>query len=109
MAITGTEVVKTTTDTGTVTEPTLFGIPLGRIVAFLGPHISWLSGLFATWLVTHVHFLSTFHVGDSDIAQALSQGAVFVITTLVVWLGHQKWLANLGKWYEAQFGVRATR
>src|SRR4051812_46755672 len=107
MAITDTKVVKQV-GAGSVTEPTLFGFSLGRIVAFLGPHVAWLSGALATWLIVHVHFLALFHVGQSVVAQVIANGLVFGITTLVTWLGAQKWLTNLGKWYEAQFGVKAT-
>lgn len=82
----------------TTAEPTLFGFPLNRIVAFLGPHISWLAGLLATWLVVHVHFLGLFHVTGSRIAYVLAQLGTFAVVTLVTWLGHQKWLDGFQRW-----------
>lgn len=81
-----------------VAEPSVGGIPLNRIVAFLGPHVSWLAGVVATWLTTHLHLLATFHVGQSDLAKALSAAIVFTVVTLVTWLGHQKWLEGFQVW-----------
>lgn len=78
--------------------PKLFGLPLNRLIAFAGPYIAVISGVVADWLVVHVHILATFHVGDNDIAQAISQIIVFGVTAFVVWLGHQKWLDGYQKW-----------
>jgi hypothetical protein len=78
--------------------PTLLGFPLNRLIAFAGPYIAVISGVVADWLVVHVHILATFHVGDNDIAQAISQIIVFGVTAFVVWLGHQKWLDGYQQW-----------
>ena len=67
--------------------PTLFGVALNRLVAFLGPYIATLSGIVATWLTVHVHLLATFHVGTDDTAKAIAQIVVFAITTAVVYAG----------------------
>lgn len=81
-----------------IPEPTLFGLPLNRIVAFLGPHISWLAGIVATWATVHVHLLATFHVGSSDVAKAIAQAIVFGVVTGVTYAGQHKWLDGLQKW-----------
>ena len=78
--------------------PTLFGLPLNRVVAFGGPYIAVISGVIADWLIVHVHVLSLFHVAGSSLASAVSQGIVFGLTALLVWLGHQKWLDGFQKW-----------
>jgi hypothetical protein len=78
--------------------PTLFGIPLNRLIAFAGPYIAVISGVVADWLIVHVHVLSSFHVQGNEIGNAVSQILVFGITALVVWLGHQKWLDGYQKW-----------
>jgi hypothetical protein len=79
-------------------EPKLFGFPLNRLVAFLGPYLSVLSGGLATWLFTHVHLFATFHVGTSDIAHAIVQAVVFGLTTAVTYAGQHKWLDGFQKW-----------
>jgi hypothetical protein len=76
-------------------------MPLNRIVAFLGPYIAVASGVIANWLVVHLHLLATFHINGSTVAGVISQVAVFGITALVVWLGHQKWLDGWIKWETA--------
>src|SRR3954463_14314412 len=72
--------------------PTLFGLPLNRLVAFAGPYIAIISGALADWLIVHVHLLGSFHVGNRPLANAIAQVSVFGLTALIVWLGHQKWL-----------------
>lgn len=67
-------------------------LPMNRVVAFLGPYIATASGIVATWATTHMHILATFHVGNDDIAQAITQGLTFLVVTGVTWLGQQKWL-----------------
>lgn len=83
---------------GEAGPPTLFGFPLNRIVAFVGPYVAAGSGAVATWLLVHVHFLATFHVTHDRVASAIAQAAVFGIVTLVTWLGHQKWLDGWQAW-----------
>jgi hypothetical protein len=73
---------------------TILGIPLNRIVAFLGPYVAVVSGAVAAWLLTHLHVLSMFHLSDSQVATAISQLTVFGITAGLTWLGHQKWLTG---------------
>jgi hypothetical protein len=72
--------------------------PLNRIVAFLGPYLAIASGVVADYLLVHVHLLATFHVNHNGLASALSQVAIFAITTLVVWAGHHKWLTGWQHW-----------
>jgi hypothetical protein len=69
-------------------------LPLNRIVAFFGPYISILAGIVSTWLTTHVHVLATFHIDQDSVSGTLTQAGVFGVSTLVVWLGHQKWLTG---------------
>jgi hypothetical protein len=78
--------------------PSLFGIGLNRIVAFAGPYIAVLAGAVADWLLVHLNFLANFHVGKEGLANAIAQAVVFGLTTLVVWLGQQKWLDGFQKW-----------
>lgn len=72
--------------------------PINRIVAFVGPYIAVVSGALADWLVVHVHLLSLFHTTSTAISGMLTQGLVFGLTALLVWLGQQKWLSGWQKW-----------
>jgi hypothetical protein len=78
--------------------PTLFGVGANRIVAFLGPHIAWIAGAVATWLMGQTDIFATFDVNEQSLAAAISQALVFGIVTLVVWLGQHKWLDGFQKW-----------
>jgi hypothetical protein len=78
--------------------PTVFGLPLNRLVAFAGPYIAIISGALADWLIVHVHLLGSFHVGNRPLANAIAQVSVFGLTALIVWLGHQKWLDGYQQW-----------
>lgn len=73
-------------------ETKILGIPLNRIVAFAGPHVSWLAGVIATWLITNVHLLGTFHVTEKGAAKTITTCLVFVMVTALTWLGQSKWL-----------------
>lgn len=78
---------------------------VNRIVAFLGPLIAVFAGAVVTWLFTHVHFLSIF---EHDQAQGwVEQGLVFLVTSVLVWLGESKWLDGWQRW-EARVVDRAT-
>jgi hypothetical protein len=83
-------------------EPRLFGLPLNRFVAFAGPHIAWIAGALATWLMAQTDIFATFDVSDESLAGAISQALTFGVVTFVVWLGQHKWLDGFQKWaYEA--------
>lgn len=69
-------------------------MPLNRVVAFIGPYISILSGIVSVWLTTHLHVLATFHINQSSVAGTLTQGGIFGVSALVTWLGHSKWLTG---------------
>lgn len=79
-------------DAPVVTE--IMGIPLNRIVAFLGPHIAWIAGLLATWLTTNVELLGTFNLDQTDVENGIAQLVIFGLVTGVTWLGGQKWLTG---------------
>jgi hypothetical protein len=82
--------------------PKLFGFDANRVVAFAGPHIAWVAGALATWLMSQTDIFATFDVSNETLAGALSQALVFGVVTLVVWLGQHKWLDGFQKWaYEA--------
>ena len=72
--------------------------PINRIVAFAGPYIAVVSGALADWLIVHVHILSLFHTSETAISGMLTQGLVFGLTALLVWLGQQKWLSGWQNW-----------
>lgn len=80
-------------------------IPFNRLVAFLGPYIAIASGAVSTWLLVHVHLFSLFHVTQTQVGSAITQILVFGVTTLVTWLGHQKWL----KGHQVQIQADAIR
>jgi hypothetical protein len=46
-----------------------------------------LAGGLATWLLTNAHFLSIFHFKQDETAKAISEIAIFGITTAFAWLG----------------------
>ncbi len=74
------------------------GVPLNRIVAFVGPYVATLSGIAAAWLLVHVHFLGLFHLQQDGLATGIAQGVIFLLVTLITWLSHQKWLTGHQKW-----------
>lgn len=81
---------------------TLFGLPINRVVAFLGPYLAIASGAVADWLVVHVHLLALFHTTNTQVAGAITQLGVFGLTAILVWLGHHKWLTG---WQQFQAAV----
>lgn len=66
--------------------------PANRIVAFLGPYISLISATVATWLIVHLHVGSVFNVTQDQVASAISQGVVFILTGLLTYFGQHQWL-----------------
>lgn len=80
------------------TTPTLFGFPLNRVVAFLGPQISLVAGYIATWIVEHFEFL---HLDAKGTTGAVINVIVFVLSAGLTWLGQHKWLDGWQKWEQA--------
>lgn len=70
-------------------------ISLAKILSVLAPGIATISGALATWLVVHVHLFATFHVGTSDIANAIAQGIVFGVTAIGTYLIQHKILTGI--------------
>lgn len=68
--------------------------PLNRVIAFFGPYISIAAGALASWLLVHVHVLGLFHVQHDGLSTAIAQGSVFLLTALLAWAGHSKWLTG---------------
>ena len=68
--------------------------PLNRIIAFFGPYISIAAGALASWLLVHVHVLGLFHLQHDGLSTAIAQGTVFLLTALLAWAGHSKWLTG---------------
>jgi hypothetical protein len=62
-------------------DTTILGVPLNRVVAFLGPYISVASGVAASWLLVNVHLLGLFHVQHDGLASAIAQGAVLLLVS----------------------------
>ena len=60
----------------------------------LTPYIAVIAGGLATWLAGH-HVLGLFGANQTQAATVITQGLTFLMTTGVVWLGHQKWLDGL--------------
>jgi hypothetical protein len=81
--------------TTTPPEPTsdTKGLPVNRIVAFLGPYIAIISGAVADWLLTHLNVGGLFHDRD-QVSRVVAQLVVFIVTAGIVWLGQQKWLSG---------------
>jgi hypothetical protein len=68
--------------------------PVNRIVAFLGPYISVISGALASWLLAQENVLGLFNLPRDQLAAAIAQGGIFLITTAVTWAGQHKWLTG---------------
>jgi hypothetical protein len=81
------------TDQPPITDPPPF--PLNRVVAFLGPHIAWIAGLLATWLVTHFPGLN---IDGNDAAEVIAQAITFLVVTAVTYAGAHKWLTGWQAW-----------
>lgn len=70
---------------------------LSRTVTFLSPYVAMVSATLATWLFTHfpgIHILGS----QSSVARILSEGGVWIITALITYAIHHKWLDGLSKW-----------
>jgi hypothetical protein len=80
--------------------------PLNRVIAFFGPYISIAAGAIASWLLVHVHLLGLFHLQPDGLSTAIAQGTVFLLTALLTWAGHSKWLT--GHQIMLQQGVTAA-
>ena len=66
--------------------------PTNRIVAFLGPYISVVSATVATWLIAHLHVGSILDVTQNQVASAISQAVIFLVTAGLTYLGQQQWM-----------------
>ena len=71
---------------------TFLGQPLNRWVAFLGPHISWVAGLIAAWLVAKVNLPQFPGLDQANVATLIAGALTFAVVSGLTWLGHQKWL-----------------
>lgn len=71
-------------------------IPLNRIVAFLGPYLALVSGAVAAWLIAKVNVLGLPDIGVSEdqLTTYLTAGGTWLLTSVLVWLGHSKWLTG---------------
>jgi hypothetical protein len=69
-------------------------IPLNRVVAFVGPYLSVVSGGFASWLVARANVLGIGGLDKSNIATQVAGGLTFVVVAALTWLGHSKWLTG---------------
>ena len=65
------------------------------------------SGAVADWLFVHVHLLADFHT-HSQVAGAITQLIVFVLTAGLSWLGQQKWLTGWQVFEQRQEGNMAV-
>lgn len=77
-------------------------IPYERVVAFAAGPIAIFAGWAATWLEAHLGVLSTLGLSHDKTASAIVIGLTFLVGTVVTFLGHNKWLSNLTKWWEQQ-------
>lgn len=78
--------------------PTFFGIPINRVVAFVGPHVSWVSGVIAAWLVAKVNIAGIKGLDEANTATWIAGAITFVVTAGLTWFGHQKWLTGFQAW-----------
>jgi hypothetical protein len=76
-------------------------LPLNRIIALLGPWLTVAEGAIATWIVTHLHFLSLLHVGHDDVLKVITQLVVFLATIAVSAVLKLKWLKGHQDWADA--------
>lgn len=75
-------------------------IPYERIVAALAGPIAILAGYAATWLEAHAGVFATLGIGHDKTAATIVVGVTFVVSSVLTYLGHAKWLSNLVKWWE---------
>lgn len=76
-------------------------VPYERIVQWVAGPFAAVVGVLATKAVTHMSFLGNAGLQQSSVAHGITDGSVFVATALVTYAGHQKWLTNLAKWWDA--------
>jgi hypothetical protein len=72
-----------------VPTPTILGIPLNRIITFVGPYISLAAGVVATWIISVLHVTQIPH---DQLATGITNFLAFVLSSGLVWLGQRAWL-----------------
>lgn len=79
-------------DAPTSSDSSIFGIPLNRIVAFVGPYISLVAGGVAAWLAGKVNLTGILGIGQDQVESAIAAGLAGVVGAGLTWAGHQQWL-----------------
>jgi hypothetical protein len=73
-------------------ETGLFGIPIDRVVAWLGPLIATVSAAFVTWLLTKVNLLGIPGLDKANLQTYVTAGVTFLAVAGLHALGGWKWL-----------------
>lgn len=68
-------------------------VSIAVVVAFLTPYIAVASGLLASWLFVHFHWLGMFHLDQSSVARMIAGCVVFIVVSgLTYAAAHFHWL-----------------
>jgi hypothetical protein len=62
------------------------------VIQYVAGPLAILSGILATWLTTHVHFLATFHIDQAGVAGTLTQLGIFSVSALVTYFAQHNWV-----------------
>ncbi|MET0604188.1 MAG: hypothetical protein ABW167_19545 [Baekduia sp.] len=86
------------------TEPTLFGIPLNRLVAFAGPYISVVAGGVVAWLIAKANVVGFPGLGTHahELATGITAALTWLLVSVLSHLGQAKWLDGFQKWAYTQ-------
>lgn len=81
-------------------------VPLSlRILHWLGGPIAVVAGILATWAYADVPGLHIFGTRDA-IAKSIAGALVFLASSGLVWLSHNKAVERAIAWAEAKLGVK---
>ena len=81
---------------------------LNRIVSFAGPIIASVAGAAATWILVKLNALGIAGLDHAATTQQIASGLTFGLTSLLVWLGQQKWLTGHQLWEHNEAMVQAA-
>lgn len=69
--------------------PTILGVPLNRIITFVGPYVALVAGVIATAIISSLHVTVIPH---DQLATGIANVIAFAVSSGLVWLGQQQWL-----------------
>ena len=84
------------------------GIPLNRVVAFVGPYVSAIAGGIASWMVARVNVAGLPGLDQNNLKTGIAGALTWLLVSGLTWAGHSKWLTGHQIAMEADARVNAA-